>query len=170
MVRGGAFSNLGCLATSLELVKADTVGGWQGNNLWARVWQQKKEVGRQRVRSSERSPAPEGREPVWGRASPSRGIAQAGNSDRGAHGFPLHAQALVSTTLGFLTTRPQRFTCLRLSDTHLHEFSRAFPPTLTTPALVRSSGEVVCDLLLKAGLQGPTLSDGTVRPRLIRPC
>src|SRR5215469_6020296 len=33
---------------------------------------------------------------------------------------------LVSTTFDFLTTRPQRFTFVRLSDAHLHEFPPRF--------------------------------------------
>ena len=36
-------------------------------------------------------------------------------------------------------------------------YSRAFPPTLTTTALYRSSLEVVWDLLLKADPEGPAL-------------
>src|SRR5260370_34071342 len=35
---------------------------------------------------------------------------------------------LVLTALDFLTTRPQGFTFVRLSDAHLHEFSSRFSP------------------------------------------
>ena len=65
---------------------------------------------------------------------------------------------LVSTTLGFLTTRLRRVhfrSSLGCSPARVS--SRAFPPTLTTTALYRSSLESVWDLLLKADPEGPSL-------------
>jgi hypothetical protein len=43
--------------------------------------------------------------------------------------------APVSTSSHFLTTRHQWFTCVRLSESHLTDFSPPFPTTLTTGTL-----------------------------------
>src|SRR5215469_4710957 len=57
--------------------------------------------------------------------------------------FPEEPNASGFDDTWFLTTRPRRFTFVRLSDAHLRECSRAFPPTLPTTALNRSSSGVV---------------------------
>src|SRR5215472_8145267 len=96
IVLGGAFSNLGALATSLALGQGGHGRGLatQGlQNLLGQSFPAKK--GRSAASefgAPSANPADGGRQPVLGRASPSRGIAQAGNRDLGAHGFPLHAQ------------------------------------------------------------------------------
>src|SRR5215472_9074232 len=81
---------------ALHLVHADTVVGWQRKGFriyWARV-SQRKRGGRPPASSELRALIQRMAvaNPYWGRASHSRGIAQAGNRHLGAHGFPLHAQ------------------------------------------------------------------------------
>jgi hypothetical protein len=96
MVLGGAFSNLGPLARSLALGQGGHGRGLATEGLQNLLGQG---VAAKEGRSTASefgapsvNPADGGREPVLGRASHSRGIAQAGNRDLGAHGFPLHAQ------------------------------------------------------------------------------
>src|SRR5215472_14168417 len=96
MVLGDAFSNLGRLARSLALGQGGHGGGLATEGLQNLLGQS---VAAKKGRSAASefgapcvNPAHGGREPVLGRASHSRGIAQAGNRDLGAHGFPLNAQ------------------------------------------------------------------------------
>jgi len=79
---------------ALHLVNAETVVGWQrgvqnllGQGFAAEKWRSAaSEFGPQSVNQADGE-----REPVLGRASHSRGIAQTGTGDFRAHGFPPHA-------------------------------------------------------------------------------
>src|SRR6516162_6675859 len=80
---------------ALHLVKADTVVGWQRKGFriyWAKVSAEKARSTASEFGAPSVNTAHGGREPVLGRASHSRGIAEAGNRHLGAHGFPLNAQ------------------------------------------------------------------------------
>jgi hypothetical protein len=79
---------------ALHLVKADTVVGWQRKGFriyWAKVSQRKR--GGRPPASPSVNPAHGGREPVLGCSPNSWRIAQAGNRNLRAYGFPHDTQA-----------------------------------------------------------------------------
>ncbi len=70
---------------------------------------------------------------------------------------PSRSAFSVSTSLESLSTRLQRFTCVRLPGSHLTLSWSAFSATFTTPAVVPAQLAAVWNLPLRGGSEGPTL-------------
>src|SRR6266853_2732996 len=70
---------------------------------------------------------------------------------------PSRSAFSVSTSLESLSTRHQRFTCVRLPGSHLTPSWSAFSATFTTPAVMPAQLAAVWNLRLRGGSEGPTL-------------